>query len=79
MDVDPARRDQKPFGVNRLPGRAVDVADLGDQAVYDRDIRTIRRLPGAIDDGAPFNDGIEYQRSFRMRRMASRMLSAELA
>ena len=39
VDVDEAGRDQQPVGVDRAPGRSAgQIADLGDDAVVDRDV-----------------------------------------
>src|SRR5262245_49411188 len=60
--VDPARRDQKPVGVDLALGRALFAADRGDAAVGDRNIAGKRGLAGAVDDGAAANDDIVHGR-----------------
>src|SRR5271169_6165635 len=50
--VDKARGDDAAGGVDRARGRAAQLADLGDLAVFDSDIATKRRHPRAVDDPA---------------------------
>jgi hypothetical protein len=50
VEVDDARGDEEPLGVDRLPGRSPDPADLRDPAVGDRDVGAIAREPGPVDD-----------------------------
>src|SRR5271169_4070060 len=50
--VDKARGDDAAGGVDRARGRAAQLADLGDLAVFDSDIATERRHPRAVDDPA---------------------------
>ncbi len=61
VDVDPARGDQQPVGLDgadRLLPPVV--ADAGDDAVADGDVRGAGRCPGAVDDGAPLDDEIVH-------------------
>ena len=60
VDVDPARGDDEPVGVD-LPGAAsADAADLGDHAAVDGDVGGDRRRPRAVDDRAPSDDELVH-------------------
>jgi hypothetical protein len=50
VEVDDAWGDEEPLGVDRLPSRSPDPADLRDPAVHDRDVGAIARKPRPVDD-----------------------------
>ena len=61
--VDKAGGDDLAAGIEHLAGGAGQFADLGDLAVFDRDIAMERRHPRPVDDPA-----ILYQHVVRHRR-----------
>src|SRR5438270_8553934 len=68
MDVDEARGDDSPIGVDRLPCRAVYDANRRNAPAGDRDVPAIRRSPAAVYDRATPNDEIEvHTRASRSR------------
>jgi hypothetical protein len=50
--VDEAGRDRAAFGVDRLAGRAGELAEIDDLAVLDPDIAVECGHPGAVDNTA---------------------------
>src|SRR5690348_8413047 len=58
MIVDKAGADGAAIGVDRLRRRAGELADLGDLAVLDPDIRAEARHPGAVDDASVLDQQI---------------------
>ena len=61
VDVDEAGRDeQRRRRRSSRARRAVDRADLGDDAVGDRDVGGARRRPGAVDDGPALDHEIVH-------------------
>jgi len=52
VDVDEARRDEGPVGVDLARARAIDPADGSDDTVSDGDVRGAGRRTGAVDDRA---------------------------
>ena len=60
VDVDEARRDERAVGVDLVAGRAVDRADLGDDAVGDGDVGRAGRRARAVDDRPPSDHQIVH-------------------
>ena len=56
VQIDEARSDQQPSGVDLADGFAVDGADRRDHAVGYRDVADERLAAEAVDDGAVAND-----------------------
>ena len=52
VGVDEAGRDHVALGVDLFPGRAGQLADVGDAPVDDADIGLITGQAGAVDDGS---------------------------
>ena len=77
MDVDEARRDRFPAGVDHARTVRGQVGpDRDDPVVSDRDVRHARRCPGPVDDGpaAEQQVGHAWRRSRplpRSRRLAT--------
>src|SRR4051812_49306765 len=62
VDVDEAGGHQLPLGIDLLGAVPGDLADCGNPAVLEPDIRLDRLAAGAIDDGATADDEIELCR-----------------
>ena len=60
VDVDPARRDEEAVGVDDAAGRAVDLADGGDDAAVDGDVAGPGRAPRSVGDGAAPDDQVVH-------------------
>jgi hypothetical protein len=60
--VNPARRDQKPVGIDVALGWTLFAANSGDAAIGNRDIAHKGGLAGAVDDGAAANDDVVHGR-----------------
>src|SRR5690348_12152533 len=56
MQVDEARRDHMPLGVDLFLALGRDLANLGDAAVLDAHVAVERSRAGAVDDLAAAND-----------------------
>ena len=65
VDVDPARRDEEALGVDDAAGRAVDLADGGDDAAVDGHVTGPGRLPRPVGDGAAADDQVVHWCSSR--------------
>src|SRR5258708_40203310 len=62
VDVDPARGDELPVGLDLAPPRASLAADRGDLAAVDRDVAGEAGLAGAVENGAPANHDVMHGR-----------------
>ena len=62
VQIDKARRDDQPAGIDHLGAlMRPDAADLGDASVFDSDVAAKTRRTGAVDDHAVFNHQIEFR------------------
>jgi hypothetical protein len=59
VDVDPARRDHQPAGVDFLAATGTHFAHLDDSAVRDRDVGLEGGGAGAVVEGAAADDEID--------------------
>jgi hypothetical protein len=60
MEINEARGDDAPFGVDRLGGLFVDVADSNDATVTNANISAESFTAGAVDNGSTFDQKIEH-------------------
>ena len=60
VDVDEARGDERPVGVDLPSGRAVDATDIGDDAVGDGHVGGAEWRAGAVGDGSPADHQIVH-------------------
>jgi hypothetical protein len=71
VDVDEARREREPGGVDEAAGLAQVGADRGDRAVRDRDVDASRGRTGAVEHlGAPNQEVVHGYVCARPRRSA---------
>ena len=62
MRINPARRDQKPVGIDVTLGRTLLAADRGDPPLGNRDVAGESRLAGPVDNSAAANDDVVHGR-----------------
>ena len=67
VDVDPARRDEQPVGVDDAARRSLDLAHGGDDAAVDGDVGGAGRPPRSVGDGAAADDQVVHVCSSRGR------------
>ncbi len=65
VQVDESGRDDEAIGVDRARRRIVDVADLDNAAVANRDVGPARLRTGAVDDGAVPDDDVDIAHGMR--------------
>ena len=61
VDIDPARRNQQPVGLDHAPRRPGFAADRDDPVAIDGDIAGKARRAGAVDDGAVPDDDVVHR------------------